>query len=514
MNGFVTILGAGPGDPELITVKGQQRLQSCDVVVYDYLIPDALLSSVKSGCRKIYVGKRAGVHSATQEEINCMLISLAKKGHKVVRLKGGDPFVFGRGGEEAIALAKEGVSYEIIPGVSSAIAVPECAGIPVTHRGISRSFHVIAGHTGGEKGGLPVEFDCLAGLSGTLVFLMGVSSLPMIVDCLYEAGRPGCLPIAVIENGTMPQQRVVRGCLEDIVEKVEEERLQTPAVIIAGDVASMDLSGDKSIHQEEKELQPGGKQPLTGILVGITGTSYFRERLGTLLEHMGAEIECFGSLEVVPFVKGKDMQLVYRNLDQYTMAVFTSANAVRLFFQGLLDAEVDVQSMGHMKLSVIGKGTADELKRLGFVGDLMPQTYNAGELALRIVKEARPGERVLIPRAKGGTPELAEILRQSSVVFEECILYEVIGRPEAYKDTRGRKPDYVTFASASGVEAFFKRMGTAALEELRETRIVCIGNATAKALRNHGRKVDIMAKECTVIGMADAILCDRTGDNK
>lgn len=245
MIGFVTIMGAGPGDPGLITVKGQQRLQSCDAVVYDYLVPEQLLSSLEEGCMKIYVGKRAGRHSATQEEINQLLIMLAKEGHRVVRLKGGDPFVFGRGGEEAIALAGEGIPYEIIPGVTSAIAVPECAGIPVTHRGISRSFHVIAGHTEGKDAGLPEEFDRLSDMPGTMVLLMGLNSLPLIVKRLCEAGRPEHLPVAVVENGTMPEQRVVRGCLKDIVEKVEKAQLQTPAVIIAGEVACMDLSGVK-----------------------------------------------------------------------------------------------------------------------------------------------------------------------------------------------------------------------------------------------------------------------------
>lgn len=515
--GFVTIMGAGPGDPGLITVKGQQRLRSCDAVVYDYLASEPLLSTLKDGCKKFYVGKRAGICSSTQEEINRTLIMLAKAGHRVVRLKGGDPFVFGRGGEEAIALSEEKIPYEVIPGVTSAVAVPECAGIPVTHRGVSRSFHVFAGYTEEKGGGLPVEFDFLPELPGTLVLLMGLNRLPLIVKRLCEAGRSRHLPIAVIEKGTMPGQKIVRGCLEDIVKRVEEAQMQTPAVIVAGDVACMDLSCvgygfPDNAGEHGFELQAVGSLPLEGILIGITGTPAFRKKLSILLEHMGAETECAGSLEIVSFATNRDVQLVYKNLAEYTMIVFTSVNGVRLFFSELLNAGKDFRTIGHMRLAAVGKGTADELKNHGFLVDFIPETFNTRELALYLAGKTGHEEQILIPRAQGGTPELVDVLRKSGVRVKECILYKVMGSIEADKSLRNRKPDYITFASASGVSTYFENKGSLALEELNGVRTVCIGNVTVEALRRYGCKVDIVAEEYTANGMAAAIVRDSGGD--
>lgn len=495
-NGFVSLIGAGPGDPGLITVKGRQRLQVCEAVVYDSLASEQLLLEVGKDCRRIYVGKRAGRHSMKQEEISRLLVELGGEGLRVARLKGGDPFVFGRGGEEIEALSQAGIPYEVIPGVTSAVAVPEYAGIPVTHRGVSRSFHVITGHTKGENGGLPPEFDRLAGLSGTLVFLMGLGSLPVIVSRLLEAGREPSLPVAVIENGTMPGQRTVRGCLRDIVEKAARAGLHTPAVIVAGEVAGMDLSCRQGL-------------PLAGTTVGVTGTPSFRERLGGLLESLGAAVSCAGSMEVRSFVKEDKIQRIYQNLGKYTILVFTSANGVRLFFQGLLEAGKDNRSVGHMRLGAVGRGTAGELKRLGFLADLVPQTYRVGDLARLLAGEAGPEDCLLIPRARGGSPELAEILRQSEVAFEDVILYDVMGSAETGREAVAVCPDYLTFASASGVEAFFNQKGEAAPELLSGPRTVCIGDVTARALEGHGRAVDVMAQEYTVRGIAEAIINDR-----
>lgn len=494
-NGFVTLIGAGPGDPGLITVKGRQRLQTCEAVVYDSLASEQLLLETGKDCRKIYVGKRAGRHSMKQEEISRLLVELAEEGLVVVRLKGGDPFVFGRGGEEIAALSEAGIPYEVVPGVTSSVAVPECAGIPVTHRGVSRSFHVITGHTRGENGGLPPEFDRLAGLSGTLVFLMGLGSLPLIVSRLLEAGREPSLPVAVIENGTMPGQRVVRGCLTDIVDKVSQAGLHTPAVIVAGEVAGMDLTCRQGL-------------PLTGVSVGITGTPSFRERLGGLLESLGAGVSCAGSMEVISFVKGEAVQKIYQNLGKYTMLVFTSANGVRLFFEGLPEAGKDFRAVGHMRLGAVGSGTAGVLKRLGFAADLIPETYCTRDLAQLLAREAGPEDYLLIPRAKGGSLELAEILRQSEVAFDDVILYDVMGSGTADWEAEEIRPDYLTFASASGVEAFFDQKGEDALPALSGLRTVCIGDVTARALLGHGRAVDVMAQEYTVRGMAEAIIDD------
>ena len=515
-NGMVVLVGAGPGDPGLITVKGLSCLKACDAVVYDSLSSEQLLAAARPDCRKVYVGKRAGRHSMKQEEINRLLVELGKEGLYVVRLKGGDPFVFGRGGEEALALAAEGIPYEIIPGVTSAVAVPECAGIPVTHRSLSRSFHVITGHTKGAEGGLPPEFGQVAALPGTLVFLMGLNSLPAIVEGLLKAGRPQSLPAAVIENGTLENARTVRGCLGDIQGKVLEAGLHTPAIIVAGEAAALDLSCKSGL-------------PLGGVRVGITGTASFRERLGTLLDSLGAKVECAGAMEVNSHADSPEMEAAYGRLSRYEVIVFTSANGVRLFFDGLLKSGRDFRALGQVKFAVVGPGTAGELLKYGFRADYMPRVYRTRELAELLAQvcqnegggikpTAREGmlPRILIPRSRGGSPELTEILSRAGVAFDDIVLYDVTGGLPV-QDAAGPQTgcDYITFASASGVEAYFEQMGGEAMERLAGIRTVCIGDVTAGALESHGRRVDVLAKEFTVRGMAEAILNDRSeGDER
>lgn len=499
--GMVLLIGAGPGDPGLITVKGLQCLKDCDAVVYDFLASEELLSVTRPDCRRIYVGKRAGHHSMKQPEINRLLVELAKEGLCVARLKGGDPFVFGRGGEEALALEAEKIPYRLIPGVTSAVAVPECAGIPVTHRSVSRSFHVITGHTEGEEGGLPPEFHQLAKLPGTLVFLMGLRSLPAIVDGLLAAGRPEILPAAVIENGTTPGARTVRGVLSDICGKVEAAGLHTPAIIVVGETAALDLSSKEGL-------------PLDGAVVGVTGTATFRERLGTLLTSLGARVECAGAMEVVSFADSPAVRAACENLGTYGITVFTSANGVRLFFKGLLDSGRDFRALGAMKFAVIGPGTAAELKKYGFLADYMPEVYRTGELAQLLATaagEAADGlsPRILIARAKGGSPELTETLSRAGIPFDDVALYDVCGRAAGEKQTPAGAVDYLTFASASGVEAYFEQMGEEALGSMEGVKTVCIGDVTARALRERGRETDLLAKEFTVRGMVEAILDDR-----
>lgn len=526
--GMVLLIGAGPGDPGLITVKGLQCLKDCDAVVYDFLASEELLGVTRPDCRRIYVGKRAGHHSMKQPEINRLLVDLAKEGLCVARLKGGDPFVFGRGGEEALALEAEGIPYRLIPGVTSAVAVPECAGIPVTHRAISRSFHVITGHTEGEEGGLPPEFQQLAKLPGTLVFLMGLRSLPAIVDGLLAAGRPESLPAAVIENGTTPSARTVRGTLLDICGKVEAAGLHTPAIIVVGETAALDFSSREGL-------------PLDGTVVGITGTATFRERLGTLLTSLGARVECAGAMEVVSFADSPAVRAACENLESYGITVFTSANGVRLFFKGLLDSGRDFRALGSMKFAVIGPGTAAELKKYGFRADYMPSVYRTGELAELLVKVAGEAAactgtaaaatfpRILIARAKGGSPELTKVLAKAAIPFDDVALYDVSGKlagmgrtgaehigaentsaeHAAAEHTGAKRLDYLTFASASGVEAYFEQMGEEALGSMEGLKTVCIGDVTARALKERGRETDLLAKEFTVRGMVEAILDDR-----
>ena len=505
--GCVYLVGAGPGDPGLMTIKGRELLSSCDVVVYDHLASKRFLDWVPETCRKIYVGKQAGHHSMKQEEINDVLVELALSGHTVVRLKGGDPFVFGRGGEEILALEKHGIPYETVPGVTSAVAVPECAGIPVTHRAVSRSFHVITGHTQAGMECLPPDFGVYGTLPGTLVFLMGLGQLPLIAKQLIDSGKSPDTPAAVIENGTLPGERVVRAPLSQISSRVREAGLGTPAIIVVGDTAAYEMN-----------YRTAG--PLAGRRVGITGTEQFAGKLAAALSGQGAQVSWLVNMKVEDHIEEAPMQAAYRNLPSYTWLVFTSANGVRLFFQGLFKDGRDCRCLGHVKFAVIGDGTGRELYGYGFNADYMPDTYCAKALADGLVHAVSPGDRLLIARSAGGSPILAQTLLNAGIHFDDIVLYEVTGQPSASfipEEVMGF--DYITFASASGVRAFFdcltqggtgdKAVGIQGIAgHPKDTKLVCIGAVTARELERQGYKADITAAQYHIEGLVKAIIKD------
>ncbi|WP_124064882.1 uroporphyrinogen-III C-methyltransferase [Clostridium sp. E02] len=494
--GVVSLIGAGPGDPDLITKKGIKRLKTCDAVVYDSLASDLLLEQVPSHCRKIYAGKRAGVHSMKQEEINQLLIQLAMEGLLVVRLKGGDPFVFGRGGEEVQALKNAGIPYEVVSGVTSAVAALASAGIPITHRAVSRSFHVMTGHTLAKDGVLPPDFETFARLSGTLVFLMGLGTLPLIVKGLIEQGKLKETPAAVISNGTLPDQKIVRGMLSNIQKETLKAGIVSPAIIVVGAVAALDFS---STHMD----------PLTGCQIGITGTGHFVRTLREQLEECGAAVKCLFTLSFQSYRSLAAMKTAYGNLSKYSWIVLTSANGVREFFHGLLECGYDFRSLGGVKFAVIGTGTEKQLYHYGFRADYVPDHYQVKDLAKGLCDRITKKDYLLIPRSSGGSIELNETLDQKGIPYDDIILYDV--NPEAKVSGENRKDlsklDYVTFASASGVEAFFSQ-GEDSRMKLSNVKVVCIGAITANALKRHGREADIIASESSISGMVDAICLD------
>lgn len=497
--GTVYLVGAGPGDPELITVKGVIRLNTCDTVVYDSLSSDRLLE-LAPRAEKIYVGKRAGRHSMKQEEINELLVELGCAGKTVVRLKGGDPFVFGRGGEEVQALQEAGIPYEVIPGVTSAVAVPASAGIPVTHRAVSRSFHVMTGHTLSDDGTLPPDFPEFARLSGTLVFLMGLGNLHPIVSGLLKAGKSKDTPAAVIENGTLPQERSVKGTLGTIEELAEREGIGTPAIIVVGDTAALDMRATM-------------KQPLAGVSVCVTGTSGFTKKLLASLHGLGADGECVCRLGVKSYLDSEAMKEAYGKLKEYSWLVFTSANAVRLFFEGLEKYGLDCRSLGNVKIAAVGKGTARELRQYGFLTDYVPERYQVEDLAAGLEHMVKPGEKLLIPRSFGGSRILNETLDRAGILYDDVVLYDVEGqwREKERLEERLRASQYLTFASGSGVEAFFDGLTESERLAVEQIRVVCIGDVTARALEARGRKADVIAETFSIPGMTAAILKDTSG---
>lgn len=492
--GMVYLVGAGPGDLGLMTLKGKALLSSCDAVVYDHLASQRFLDWVPENCRKIYVGKQAGRHSMKQEEINRLLVELALSGLTVVRLKGGDPFVFGRGGEEILALESRNIPYETVPGVTSAVAVPESAGIPVTHRAVSRSFHVITGHIKDGEECLPPDFEAYGSLNGTLVFLMGLGQLPAIVEKLMAGGKSPDTPAAVIEKGTLPGERVVRAPLRELQEAVQEAGISTPAIIVVGETAAC-------------KMRCKSLKPLSGVRVGITGTEHFAGKLSAAFEAQGAQVSWVLDMKVESLAKSEAMQNAYENLSSYTWLVFTSANGVRLFFEELMAGKCDSRSLGHVKFAVIGDGTGNELARYGFKADYMPDSFCAEALALGLTGILKAEDCVLIARSQGGSPVLTQILSQAGITYDDIVLYRVSGQSVRHMEQEAF--DYLTFASASGVRAFFEKQTETGWGITADTKLVCIGQITAEELKRQGREADITAGQYHIDGLVQAVISHR-----
>ncbi len=486
--GKVYFVGAGPGDAELITLRGWKFLQSCDVVIYDRLASEELLDYIKDGCEKIYVGKEAGKYYKKQEEINEILVQCAKKYKVIVRLKGGDSFVFGRGGEEIEALNRYGIPYEVIPGITSAIAVPECAGIPVTHRGVSRSFHVITGHTKEGNGNPVCDYKVLAKTEGTLVFLMGLSKIDLIADELMAAGKPDMTPVAVISDGTTKYQRIVRSTLKDIGRKVKESEMASPAVIVIGEVADYEY-----LYRSADTKR-----------IGITATENLWRKLEEGFAEIGMQPVSLCKMQVVQTEGMQQLEKEFSKLEDYQWILFTSQNAVCLFFEQLKKCEIDIRRLGNIQFAVLGSGTAQKLLEFGIKADMMPSQFMVSVLAEEFAKAVRPGERVLIPRALQRSHELTGILTEKQILFQDIPIYDVVG-----KMTQNVKClnslDYLVFVSASGVTAFFKELQEQNLVLPEKIRIVCIGKMTEKRLLEEYGKADIVAAVNDVEGLLEAV---------
>ncbi len=492
--GFVYLIGAGPGDPQLITLKGRQILENCDAVVYDHLASTVFLSWVPSHCRILYVGKQSGHHSMTQEQINELLIKLALEGLKVVRLKGGDSFVFGRGSEEILALKEQGIGWEVVPGITSCVAVPELAGIPVTHRNVSRSFHVITGHT--LKGAQSEkELAAYGTLEGTLVFLMGLQNLDTIANGLIKGGKTADTPAAVIEDGSLDSQRVVRGTLANIYEKAAKAFIKTPAIIVVGETAAFDLLGEASV------------KPLSGLTIGITGTPSFTDRLETALKAQGARTIPIMEMEVIPEEDPKEMtitDLLKQDLP-FTWLVFTSVNGVDLFFDIFLKKEKgDLRCLGNLRFAVIGEATRIALQAHGFYADLMPNDYCSESLAKELIKVLTPSDRVLLARSRNGSIKLSKELEKQAIFYKDLALYHVKGKPLA-DDMLLSQCTHLVFGSASGVKSFLKKFTIP-----ETTAVLAIGPVTSDALKEAGITSDMEAGSFDIPGIIKRLTQEKT----
>lgn len=483
--GKVYLVGAGCGSFDLITLRGAQLLQQCDAVVYDSLIDMRLLELAPSSAEKICVGKRAGRHSEVQENINRIIEEKAIQGKTVVRLKGGDPFVFGRGGEEALALRKQNIPYSVVPGISSAAAVPELAGIPVTHRRLSRSFHVIAGHT--ADGLLPDNLRKYACLDGTLVFLMGLNNIRKIADGLLRSGMRSDVRTAVISCGGTPQQRTLRASLGDIADIVEKEALTAPAVIVVGEVAGLNLS-------------PTIDRQLNGVSVTVTGTEHFTKKLALQLAALGADVKRLELLKISEYKENKLFDEALNNIEAYGWLALTSANGAEILLNRLKCLKIDIRKLSAVKIAVIGRGTSEFLEKNGIFPELIPESFTTAQLGKSLSESAVNGERILILRAEGGSPDLTKPLELTGIPYDDIKIYNAV---HSYAEKGGAliDTDFLTFASSSGADTFFD--GGYSFSE--KTRIICIGEATAKALEKRGVKDFTVSDVQTAAGIADTI---------
>jgi len=474
--GKVYLVGAGPGMPDLITLRGVKCLQEADVVIYDFLAAN-LLQHVPVGTETIYVGKKEGKHTVHQEKINQMLVEKAREGHTVVRLKGGDPFIFGRGGEEARVLATQNIPFEVVPGVTSGVAAAAFAGIPLTLRGYNTSVAFVTGHEDPTKLESTIEWSKLATGVGTLVIFMGVKNLADIVDRLMAGGRDPKTPTAVVRWGATPLQTTLVGRLDTIVAQVEKAGLKPPAVIVVGKVVEL-----------RKEINWFEEKPLFGKTVVVTRTRQQASELVARLSALGAEcLEC-PTIRVVPPDDWSPLDQAIDSLETYDWLVLTSVNGVNFFFDRLFERDRDVRALKNVRTAAIGPATAKRLREFGFRADIVPETYRAESVIEAFKNEPLEGKKILLPRAKEARPILPVEVRKMGATVDEIASYQTEQVTENVEGLVSRleehSVDVITFTSSSTVKNF-----KAAL--------------TAKEL---GFNVDIEATEYTIPGLCEAIL--------
>uniref|UniRef100_A0A7C2I2S9 uroporphyrinogen-III C-methyltransferase n=1 Tax=Ammonifex degensii TaxID=42838 RepID=A0A7C2I2S9_9THEO len=497
MNGKVYLIGAGPGDPGLITVKGVRCLAGADVVVYDRLVNPRLLGYARPGAQVIFAGKSPERHALKQDEINELLVSLAREGKVVARLKGGDPFVFGRGGEEAEALREAGIPFGVVPGVTAAVAAPAYAGIPVTHRDFTSSFAVVTGNEDPDKPGSAIDWDKLAG-SGTLVFLMGMANLPEIAVRLQRAGLPGETPVAVIQWGTTAKQRTVTGKLSNIAGEVAAAGVTNPAVVVVGKVVAL---RDKLAWFEQG--------PLFGRRVVVTRSREQASALSEAIGALGGEVFEFPTIRIEPPEDWGPLDAAIRGAAEYDWLVFTSVNGVRMFFRRLRELGKDIRTFARAAVAAIGPGTRTALEERGLVVAYVPEEFRAEAAAAGLQERARAGARVLLPRADIAPDTLPRALAASGLVVDNVVAYRTV--PERQNAAILREMlaagavDAVTFTSSSTVKNFVAAVGEDAAGLLKDVAVASIGPVTSATAMKLGLKVDVEAKRYTIEGLIEAL---------
>jgi uroporphyrinogen III methyltransferase / synthase len=500
--GTVYLIGAGPGDPSLITLRGSELLKQCDVVLYDALAHPGLLAMARPSAELEFVGKRGGQKSHHQSEINERLIELARSGKSVARLKGGDPLLFARGGEEMEALAKAGVPYEVIPGVSSPIAVSAYAGIPLTHRELSSSVLFVTGKGREQPGTDGLSWSFLARYRGTICILMGMSSLIDTTQQLIAHGKDADTAVAVVQWGARSEQATVVGNLATIAQKVEQAQLGSPALIIIGPVVGL-----------REQLRWFDSKPLFGKRILVTRAPHQAEAFNTLLRYEGAIPLSCPTIAIHPPSDTTLMENAFANLDSYDWVVFTSPNGARVLLEMMTTHRRDARVFGKAKIAVIGPGTGRALEHHGIIPDLVAKEHVGEGLGRAILEQADPGSkvgRVLLWRAQVARDALPEMLRECGYVVDVVPAYET--RTPNMQDTsllrealvRG-EIDYITFTSSSTASNFVHLFEDIIHEISRHTRFASIGPITTKTLRSFNLDVHVTAQTFTLTGLIDAL---------
>lgn len=489
MVGKVWLVGAGPSDPGLITVKGKQVLEQAQVVVYDQLVGAGILSMMPQGAELIDVGKQAGNHKVTQENINRILLEKAKEGKRVVRLKGGDPFLFGRGGEELEALVKEQIPFEVVPGVTSALAVPAYAGIPVTHRDYTSSLHIITAHK--KKGSdETINYQALAALGDvTLVFLMGVSALPRIVHGLMEAGVEAERPCAVIENGTRYNQRYLTAPLNRLEEEAGKIQIGTPGIIVVGRVCEL----AEQFHWAEN-------RPLGGARVIVTRPKEKSSRMAAALCSLGAEVVELPAIRLEAVKQEERFLQAAEDIKEYRWLLFTSEAGVRFFFEKWLAQGKDIRELAHLNFGAVGNSTADALRKWGILADYVPHDQYAKELGEGIASLLKPGEKVLLCLPEQVSSDCSDRIEAKGFCCDLLPVYEIsYEKQNAFHINPG---DIAAFTSAACVTGFIETMK---MTDYSQIQAVFIGRKTMEQAKRYGIS-GILAKEVSISGMIDTMI--------
>jgi uroporphyrinogen III methyltransferase/synthase len=497
MRGKVYLVGAGPGDYKLITLKALEVIRKADTIVYDRLVNKGFLKEVRKDCELIYVGKESSNHIMQQEDINKLLSAKAKEGRLVVRLKGGDPYVFGRGGEEGELLFEEGIKFEVVPGITSAIGGLCYAGIPITHRDYASSFHVITGHL--KEGSRELEWKALASLNGTLVFLMGMTNLETIAQQLINNGKPKATPAAVINWATWPKQKVVVGTLENIYEMALSKGLTSPSLIVVGEVVSL-----------REKLNFFEKRPLHGRSLVVTRARAQSSSLVETIEELGGEAIEVPSIRIEKITPNEELDEAIYDLKNYNYIIFTSINGVRMFFDRLFELGFDSRALSSAKIVAIGKATSSELYKYSIFSDILPERFVSEGIVEELKEILKAEDKILLPRAKEARSYLVDELRKQCSV-KEIKTYETLidnSEKERLIKSLNNTVDYVTFTSSSTVENFMTMLDKDNIRLLEGVKLISIGPITSNTLRKYNLKVYKEADEYTIDGIISCIMDD------